>query len=250
MRLNSSTSADSAASVNELKPLNIALMALVGTIGGFGGAAIWNLSGLGDQATRDYILANPEVLPEAMQRLQDREVGERVARLGDDLTAPYPGAVLGNPDGSITLVEFSDYACGFCRTSASDVEALIAANPDLKVVIREYPVLSRESADAARMALAAADQGKFAAFHKAMYAKERPTAETIDMAAREAEMDIDKADGDIRSGKYEGELMRNHSMAGDLGVDGTPAWVIGNRRIAGAVGEKALAEAIAEAREG
>lgn len=236
--------------MGELKPLSIAIMALVGTIAGFGGAAIWNLSGLGGQATGDYILANPEILPEAMQRLQDRDIGERVERLGDDLTTPYPGAVLGNPEGSITLVEFSDYACGFCRTSVDDVEALIAANPDLKVVIREYPVLSRESADAARMALAAADQGKFETFHKAMYAKERPTAESIDAAAREAGLDIDKANSDIGRGKYEAELMRNHSIAGDLGVDGTPAWVVGNRRIAGAVGEEILAEAIAEAREG
>lgn len=247
--MNNSTTADSAHGMNQLRPLNIAVMALVATIAGFGGAAIWNLTGLGSQTTRAHILADPEIIPDAMQRLQERETGERLARLGDSLTAPYPGAVLGNPNGAVTLVEFSDYACGFCRTAVADVEALIAANDDLKVVIREYPILSEQSAAAARMALAAADQGKFAAFHKAMYAKERPTNEAIEAAAREAGLDLERAMADIRSGKYEAELMRNHSLAGDLGVDGTPAWVVGNRTIAGAVGEERLAEAIAEARE-
>lgn len=235
--------------MNQLRPIHIALMLLLATVAGFGGAAIWNLSGLGSQATRAHILADPEIIPDAMQRLQQRETGERLARLGDRLTAPYPGAVLGNPEGTVTLVEFSDYACGFCRTSLADVEALIAANDDLKVVIREYPILSEQSAVAARMALAAADQGRFAAFHKAMYAQERPTNEAVEAAARDAGLDLERAMADIRGGRYEAELMRNHSLAGDLGVDGTPAWVVGNRTIAGAVGKEQLADAIAEARE-
>src|SRR5690606_12165059 len=145
--------------------------------------------------------------------------------------------------------EFSDYACGFCRTAVADVEALIAANDDLKVVIREYPILSEQSAAAARMALAAADQGKRPSLHQAMYAQERPTDAALAAAAREAGRDLGRAMTDIRGGKYEAELMRNHSLAGDLGVDGTPAWVVGDRTIAGAVGEERLAEAIAEARE-
>src|SRR3546814_2608700 len=82
----------------------------------------------------------------------------------------FPGAVLGNPDGKVTLVEFSDYACGYCRKSLPDVAELMKNNPDLRIVIRELPIISPHSPEAAKMALAAAEQGKFSQFHEAMYA--------------------------------------------------------------------------------
>src|SRR5690606_23408943 len=150
--------------------------------------------------TRAYLLSNPEVLPEAMDVLQQRELVARIEPLRNDLEAPFPGAVLGNPSGSVTLVEFSDYACTYCRQSRDDVDALIAANPDLKVVIREYPILRPESLDAARMALAAAQQGKYAAFHDAMFRLGPPSAETIEAAARQAGVDLALARATIGSG--------------------------------------------------
>jgi len=116
---------------------------------GFAGAALWDVSGLGDRATHDYLLANPEVLPQAVDVLQKREQAKRIGPLRADLERPFPGAVLGNPAGKVTLVEFSDYACTYCRASVADVNALIAANPDLRVVVREYPILHPESVDAA-----------------------------------------------------------------------------------------------------
>ena len=127
---------------------------IVALAAGFAGAALWDTSGLGGQSTRDYLLANPEVLPQAMEVLQQRDLMARIEPLRGELETPFPGAVLGNPAGSVTLVEFSDYACTYCRQSVADVAALVAANPDLKVVMREYPILSPESLDAARMALA------------------------------------------------------------------------------------------------
>ena len=127
---------------------------------GFAGAALWSVSGLGNRATHDYLLANPEVLPQAIDILQKRAQATRIGPLRADLERPFPGAVLGNPAGKVTLVEFSDYACTYCRASVADVNALIAANPDLRVVVREYPILHPESVDAARMALAAAQQGQ------------------------------------------------------------------------------------------
>src|SRR5690606_4479098 len=131
---------------------------IIALVAGFTGAALWDLTGLGGQTTRDYLMANPEVLPEAMGELQRRQQQAMIAPLRGELETPFPGAVLGNPNGTVTLVEFSDYACTYCRQSLADVDALIAANPDLKVVVREYPILMPESVDAARMALAAAQQ--------------------------------------------------------------------------------------------
>jgi protein-disulfide isomerase len=215
---------------------------------GFSGAALWSLSGLGDRSTRDYLLANPEVLPEAMTVLQQREQQALIEPLRTELETPFPGAVLGNPDGSVTLVEFSDYACSFCRQSLDDVDALIAANPDLRVVIREYPILRQESLDAARMALAAAEQGRYAAFHQAMFDLGPPSDASIEAAARQAGVDLDRARSAMEDGRIDLHLQTNAALASRLGVSGTPGWVIGDRAINGAVGRQALAEAIEEAR--
>src|SRR5918993_317899 len=145
------------------------LTLVIALTAGFAGAAAWDFAGLRKDPTREYLLANPEVLPEAMEVLQRREQTARIEPLRAELETPFPGAVLGNPDGKVTLVEFTDYACTYCRQSVADVTALIRANPDLKVVIREYPILAPESVDAARMALAAAQQGRYAVFHDAMF---------------------------------------------------------------------------------
>jgi protein-disulfide isomerase len=217
--------------------------------GGFAGAALWTVLGFGDEATRRYLMANPEVLPRAMEVLDQRERQARIAPVRDQLELPFPGAVLGNPDGSITLVEFSDYACGYCRQSVADVRKLVAANPDLKVVIREYPILRPESADAARMALAAAQQGKYAAFHDAMFDLGTPSAETIEAAATRAGVDLAEARAAIASGTFDPFLQANHQLAATIGISGTPGWVVGDRVIDGAVGHEALASAIEEARE-
>lgn len=222
---------------------------IVALAAGFAGAALWDVSGLGDRSTRDYLLAHPEVLPEAMEVLQRRDQQARIDPLRRELETPFPGAVLGNPAGSVTLVEFSDYACTYCRQSLADVEALVAANPDLKVVIREYPILSPQSLEAARMALAAAEQGRYAQFHTAMFRMSPPSSESVEAAAREAGVDLARARAAIETGAFDDQLRSNGQLAAELGVSGTPAWVIGDQALNGAVGREALEEAIEEARQ-
>lgn len=207
----------------------ILALVIVALIGGLGGWLLGTRQQPGDKAAieeivRNYILEHPEILPQAMERLQARENGKQVASAGNALTAPFPGAVLGNPNGSVTLVEFTDYACGYCRASVPEVEALIAANPDLKVVIRELPILSPASADAARWSLAAAEQGKFEAFHKAMFAAGRPAADTIQAAAARAGLDLDLARKVIAEPRVEAEIKQNLDFARQLRIDGTPSW--------------------------
>jgi protein-disulfide isomerase len=221
---------------------------IVALAAGFAGAAMWDAAGLGGRATRDYLLANPEVLPEAMDVLRQREQLARIEPLRGELETPFPGAVLGNPTGSVTLVEFSDYACTYCRQSVADVAALVAADPDLKVVIREYPILRPESIDAARMALAAAQQGRFARFHDAMFRLGPPTAESIEAAATEAGVDLAKARAAIATGAFDAQLQANAQLAVQLGISGTPGWVIGDQALNGAVGREAIGQAIEEAR--
>ena len=225
------------------------MTALIAIAGGFVGAGLWQISGFGGDNTRQYLLANPEVLPEAMDVLTQRDMIARLEPYRDEVEEAFPGAVLGNPEGSVTLVEFTDYACGFCRQSLADVIALTEANPDLRVVVREYPILSEGSADAARMALAAAQQGRFAEFHNAMFAKDGPTPETISAAVQEAGMDLAAAQAAIARGDFEAQLQNNVFLAQSLGFSGTPSWIVGNRVLNGAVGFDRMAEAVAEARD-
>ena len=226
----------------------IAIIA-VSLLAGFGGAAAWDYSGLGGGATRAYLLDNPEVLPEAIDVLQSRETAQRLAPMRSEIEAEFPGAVLGNPDGAITLVEFSDYACGYCRQSVADVMQVVKDNPDLKVVVREYPILSEGSANAAMMALAAADQGRYRQFHDAMFAQGSVAAENIAAAAIEAGVDMDRAKADIGSGKYQQQLQNNMFLGQQLGVSGTPAFIVGDKVLQGAVGAGQIQAAIAEARD-
>jgi protein-disulfide isomerase len=197
---------------------------------------------------RQTLLDHPEILSETAERLEARESAGRVTPLRGALETPFPGAVLGNPQGKVTLVEFTDFACTYCRGSVADVEALIAANPDLRVVVRELPIIAPESVPAARMGLAAAAQGKYAAFHKAMFSGERPSEASIAAAAGKAGLDGTAATAFAARPETAQELKRNLELARQLGVNGTPAWVVGDQLLSGAVGQERLQQAIAAAR--
>ncbi|ANU06820.1 DsbA family protein [Paraurantiacibacter namhicola] len=222
---------------------------LVSLLAGFAGAGLWQVSGLGDTAVRSAIMAQPEIVPDAIEQWQRDEAAKRVAKYTEQIETPWPGAVLGNPEGSVTLVEFSDYGCGYCRQSVADVEALIAANPDLRVVIRELPIFGENSEAAARMALAAAEQGKYREFHLAMFEAGQPGPATIAAAARAAGLDMARAEADIASGRFDPHLKANAFMANELGLRGTPGFIVGDALFDGAVGEQRLGEAIVNVRD-
>lgn len=202
-----------------------------------------------EKVVREYILTHPEILPEAMNNLQMKENVKLLAGLREGLERPFPGATLGNPDGKVTLVVFTDYACSYCRQSEADVAAVIRANADLKVVVRELPILSPDSLEAAKWALSAAGQGRYAAFHSAMFAAGRPDAATLEKVAAYVGLDVARVKGALADPRIGTELDRNIGYARQLGFNGTPSWVIGNRILSGAVGQEALQEAIDEARK-
>ncbi|WP_375290321.1 DsbA family protein [Qipengyuania sp.] len=222
---------------------NTLLTALIALVFGFAGAGLWSLSGLGEARTRAWLVANPDILPDMAEALEAQRAGERLAQVGDTVTAPFPGAVLGNPDGTRTLVKFTDYGCTFCRTSEADVQKLIAGDPQLKIVVREWPIFDG-SEQAARMALAAAEQGRYPAFYRAMFAAGRPSPATIAKAASVAGLDMDRANRVAASDKVTAELARNMELARTLGFSGTPSWVAGDQVFQGAVGFDALKQAV------
>ncbi|MBY6219054.1 DsbA family protein [Qipengyuania aquimaris] len=219
------------------------LTVVIAVLGGFAGAAIWSLTGVGNSMTRDYLIENPEILPEMARAYQAQEAESRLASVGDEVREPFPGAILGNPNGSRTLVKFTDYACGYCRASVADVDRLIAEDPELRVVIREWPIFQGSEA-ASRMALAAANQGRFDAFYHAMFASGPPTAESIAAAARSAGMDMEAAQAFGSSDAATAELARNEAYARQLGFTGTPSWIAGNAAFEGAVGFAELNAAV------
>jgi protein-disulfide isomerase len=198
---------------------------------------------------RAYILENPEIITEAVQILQKRDVVQRVQSAGGALTTPFPGAVAGNPEGAITIVEFTDYNCGFCRASLADIDRLIAGNKDIRVIFREVPILAESSRDGARWALAAARQGKYKAFHDALFAGGPVSEKSIRAAAARAGLNISQAEKDAASAEIKAELDANRSMMQQIGFGGTPTFFIGDQMIEGAVGYDALKAAVEKARK-
>ena len=219
------------------------LTALLALSFGFLGAGTWSYTGLADNRTRAYLLERPEILQEVAEALAQKESEERLASLGDELYKPFPGAVIGNPEGSKVLIEFTDYNCPYCQSSLADVQKLVAEDPELKVIMREWPIF-QGSDGAARMALAAAMQGKYRAFHEKMFELGPASPESIEAAARAIGLDMEQARNDAASEAVSVELARNLTFAQSLGFNGTPAFIAQKTPLAGAVGYEALKEAL------
>jgi protein-disulfide isomerase len=198
---------------------------------------------------RAYLLDHPEVLQEASDKLRLKQAAAQIAPLRRDLETPYAQGYIGAKDGNVTLVQFFDYACGYCKAALADLQRLVREDPKVKVVFRELPILSRESEAAARVSLFAAERGRYGAFHQAMYDAGRPSAASIPAAARAAGLDTGQLQQALASPQAEREIAKNVELARALGFSGTPAWVVGEQLMSGAVGYDALKEAVAKARE-
>jgi protein-disulfide isomerase len=201
-----------------------------------------------ESIVREYILTHPEILPEAMQNLQAREAAKIVQDNRAAIETPYKGAWEGAANGDVVLVEFFDYACGYCRAAIGDIKRLIAEDKKLKVVYREMPVLGDASLNAAKISLVAAQQGKYMAYHKAVFAAGRPSPAALENAQNLAGMDKTAVNTVLKSSDIETEISRNLEMQRALSLSGTPSWVVGDKVLVGAVGYDALKKAIAEAR--
>jgi protein-disulfide isomerase len=198
-----------------------------------------------ERIVRSYLLENPQIIPEAMEVLRSREAASVVKANRSALETPFAGAWAGAKDGDVVLVEFFDYACGFCRKSNSDVDRLIAEDPKLKVVWRELPVLGPDSHAAAEVSLAAARQGRFRQFHEQLFAAGRPAPEAVAQVQRQLGVGSLAGSAEARS-----ELDKNFQLARAINASGTPTFVVGDKVLQGAVGYDALRAAIADARKG
>jgi protein-disulfide isomerase len=214
------------------------LAALVGAI--LGGGIMLAANGY---LVRSYLLRHPEVLPEAMDRLRERETGQAIEQNRAALERPFHSAWAGAADADVVLVEFFDYACAYCRASNPDVERLLREDPRLKVVWRDYPVLGPASEQAAVASLAAAKAGRFRQFHDRLFATARPTEAAIAAAGESVGLGAAQLTDEFRR-----ELQANYEIGRAIGASGTPTFVVGGRVLQGAVGYDALKAAIAAAR--
>jgi protein-disulfide isomerase len=201
-------------------------------------------AGYGDRFVREAMSRNPEILVETADRLRDRQFAPVLQARRAALETPFGSSWQGAAKPEVTLVEFYDYACGYCKASLPVIDRLLKEEPGLRVVYREFPILGPNSEAAARMALAASKAGRFQQFHNALYAAGRPAPETLARAAAAAGL----PEAVPSSPEIDAELKRNYQLAGELGATGTPLFVVGDKVMNGAVGYDVLKQAIADAR--
>lgn len=224
-----------------------------------GGAAAWLIHpraagpanrGEIELVVRDYILAHPEIIPEAMSRMREKQSRDVYASNKAAFETPFASAWAGDEHGDVTLVMFTDYACGYCRMSVPDIDRLIATDPKLKVVWREIPILGPGSEVAAKASLAAAQQGRFREFHEKMFALGRPDGPRVSAVLRSMKLDPGRIQRDLDSPAVTAEIRRNLDLASRMDDTlATPIFMVGGQMLKGAVGYDALRQAVDEARK-
>ena len=201
-----------------------------------------------EKIVHDYIVEHPEIIPQAIEKLQANRMTSTIEANRAKLEKPYAGAWEGAANADVTVVEFFDYACGYCRASLPDLAKLVGSDAKVRVVYRELPILSEASSDAAKVSLLAAERGQYMAYHKALYGAGKVSRETIVAAAARAGIGKTDAEGAMASSKYDAEIQSNIALAQELKASGTPTFVIGNQVLNGAVGFDALKSGVATAR--
>jgi len=209
---------------------------------------------------KDYLMAHPEVIKDAMDELQRRQdaaaAAQQVSAISDNSSALFSSkrqVVLGNPKGDVTLVEFFDYNCGYCKRAHADLKELLANDKNLRVVLKEFPVLGDGSVEAANVAVAVnmVAPDKYWAFHDAMLT-ERGQANGEKAIAVAEEVGIDKAAlmKAMQSPEVKATIAESYDLANKLALTGTPSYVTAKEVVVGAVGYDALKEKIGVARCG
>jgi protein-disulfide isomerase len=200
---------------------------------------------LSSRIVRQGMLDDPQILSDTVDALRDMQYAPVLAANRGAIETPFGSSWRGAAKPDVTLVEFFDYACPYCKASNPFVDRLLKEDGGLRVVYRELPILGPDSLTAARLSLQASGSGRFAQFHDTLWAAGRPAPETIAKAAQAA--GISPVPQKIPA--VEVELRRNYELAGRLGATGTPLFVVGNRVMNGAVGYETLKQAIAAARK-
>ena len=200
----------------------------------------------------EAILENPQIIMQAVAILEKREreraaSGANTVRLQLEQDPNSPN--LGNPDGDVTVIEFFDYNCPYCRKAGQTVQELLASDANVRVIYREWPILGEDSVFASRAALAARAQGKYEEFHWALMNGEgRASEASILKLARHLDLDVEKLQADMTSPAVEAHIAQSSALARTLGFTGTPAFIVGDRTAPGMLSTDEITAMVAEAR--
>jgi protein-disulfide isomerase len=210
-----------------------------------------------EKIVHDYLMRQPEVVYQALEELQKRQAAaetERqqaaIAANRDELINDSADPIAGNPEGDVTVVEFFDYQCTYCRHVVNSVRELLGEDKQLKVVFKEFPILGEASLVAARAALAASQQGQelYLPFHLALMGSRDLSLDGIMQIADQVGLDTERLARDMQAPAIDQQLQANHALAQRLGIEGTPAFVIGGDLIPGALDKSRLVSLVEEAR--
>jgi len=208
-----------------------------------------------EKIIRDYLLKNPVVIREAMIALQAQEEKEKqqntaqnMKKLKSEIYSDPDSPVLGNTKGDLTIVVFFDYNCGYCKTTLPELTAFISKDPQIRVVYKEFPILSAQSEVAARAALAAFRQGKYSEFHNALLKTKGATDDEIKSISDRLGLNYTTLKKDMDDPKLNEALTRTQKLAAALGVEGTPAYFVGDQFVPGAIDADALATIVSAER--
>ncbi len=208
-----------------------------------------------EQIVREYLVKNPEVIREAIQAFQAKEEKQRIAAaaasiklLRSEIYADADSPVTGNAKGDVTVVVFYDYFCGYCKRTLPALQTLVANDSSLRVIFKELPIMGPQSTFAAKASLAAQRQGKFAAFHQAMLDSQSASEEAIKSIAERLGLDPAKLLKDMEGPAITATIERNIRLAEALGVNGTPAYLIGDELIPGAIDLDSLTKIVSSQR--
>ncbi len=191
------------------------------------------------QIVHDYLVNNPQVLVEASQALQkqtesqeeafaQKAIQQNTKSLFNDPASP----VAGNPNGTVTVVEFFDYQCGHCKAMNSIVQGVVKKNANLRIVFKELPIFGDASQFAAKVALASVKQGKYYALHDALLSTDNPlTQAKVFQAAKSVGLNVEQLKKDMNSPAIQQQLRDNFKLAQALHLIGTPTFVIGNKAL-------------------
>jgi protein-disulfide isomerase len=195
-----------------------------------------------ERIIRDYLLKNPEVLQEAIAELEKRQAKNdaeqnktAIQQNAEALFNSPRHVVIGNPKGDVNFVEFFDYNCGYCKRAFGDVAKLIDKEKQVRFILKELPILSKGSEEASRVALAAKMQGKYWEFHRAMLESSGQANEASALrVAEKVGVDMPRLKKDMSSPEVKKEIEETRALAGKLGIQGTPHFMVGDRIIPGA----------------
>lgn len=208
---------------------------------------------------QDYLIKNPEILVEMTTELDKRQQAEQaeqqvtvISENSDAIFRSPLSYAAGNPDGDVSVVEFFDYNCGFCRRALPDVVKLIDNDDKVRVVFKEFPIFGEESEDAAKAALAAGKQGKYFEMHQKLFTESgKANKEKALKIAQELGLDIPQLETDMASAEVQQAIDEAKDLAVKLGLQGTPFYLIGDRNVPGAPDDlyDQLTAKVAEVRE-